>query len=282
MTTVGIVGLGLIGGSIGLDLMAQGDRVIGVSRRQSTCDRAVERGAAAIASSDLASLAEADLIVLCPPIGLIPTLMAELQPLIPASTVVTDVGSVKASIVNAIAPAYPNFVGGHPMAGTAEVGIEAAQHNLFVDRPYVITPALNNPPTAIAAVKTLATQLGARIYECDPSAHDQAVAWISHLPVMVSSSLIQACLQEPEAGVQILVRSLASSGFRDTSRVGGGNPELGRMMAEYNTPALLTALQTYQAELQRCIDAIAAQDWIQVETLLQQSQAARPEFVDPS
>ncbi|MHC5829501.1 MAG: prephenate dehydrogenase/arogenate dehydrogenase family protein, partial [Nostoc sp.] len=124
-----------------------------------------------------------------------------------------------------------NFIGGHPMAGRTDSGIEAAQRHLFVNKPYVLTPITTTPTSAITIVEEIVRSLGANIYHCQPEQHDRAVSWISHLPVMVSSSLIAACLSETETDVLELAQKLASSGFRDTSRVGGGNPELGVMMA---------------------------------------------------
>jgi arogenate dehydrogenase (NADP+) len=119
---------------------------------------------------------------------------------------------------------WPWFVGGHPMSGKAEAGITAAETQLFKQRPYVITPIAETDQAAVDQVVAIATELGSTLYFASPDAHDRSVAWISHLPVMVSASLIKACWQEPDVTVKELAQQLASSGFRDTSRVGGGNP----------------------------------------------------------
>jgi arogenate dehydrogenase (NADP+) len=276
---IGIVGLGLIGGSIGLDLCRHGYEVWGVSQRQSTCDRAIDRQAVTCASTDLASLRAAQVIFLCTPIGLIEPTVRQLIPHLSPETILTDVASVKRVIVETIAPLWPNFVGGHPMAGTAESGIEAALDELFVGNPYVLTPIASTPPEAVKVLEGLVKILGANLLHCDPVAHDRSVAWISHLPVMTSASLIAACQAETDPGVFALAQSLASSGFRDTSRVGGGNPELGLMMAKYNQPALLAALGQYRQQLDQIIDQIATADWAALEALLTQTQAARPPFI---
>jgi arogenate dehydrogenase (NADP+) len=105
------------------------------------------------------------------------------------------------------------------------------------------------------------------------------VAWISHLPVIVSAALLGACGQEVQPELAILSQALASSGFRDTSRVGGGNPELGRMMAEFNTKELLFCLNVYQNELQHLVSLIEHHDWTAVATYLAQTQAARSKYV---
>jgi arogenate dehydrogenase (NADP+) len=122
-------------------------------------------------------------------------------------------------------------------------------------------------------------KLGCQIYHSSPEEHDRAVAWISHLPVMISTSLIQACAKEQDLNIRELAENLASSGFRDTSRVGGGNPELGLMMAKYNRQALLSSLGNYQQNLARIIDCIEQENWQELELILVSSQHYRSDFV---
>ncbi len=276
---IGIVGLGLIGGSLGLDLRACGYRVLGVSRREQVCQTAVGRGVVDLASVDFAILKEAEVIFICTPIAAILPTVNQLIPFLNPATVLTDVGSVKAPVVEAIAPLWSNFVGGHPMAGNSESGIEAAQTNLFVSKPYVLTPIASTPLTAVGIVEKIAKSLSANIYQCSPQDHDRAVSWISHLPVIVSGALIAACHSEDNPEVLTLAQNLASSGFRDTSRVGGGNPELGLMMARFNRDELLRSLQHYRHNLDRLIDLIEQQNWVELEQQLQSNHAARSHFV---
>ena len=277
---IGILGLGLIGGSLGYDLRSQGYHVLGVSRRESTCERAIALGSVDEASVDMSLLAAAEVVFVCTPIALIIPQLQQLINHLSVNTVITDVGSVKAPIVEAIAPLWPNFIGGHPMAGTADSGIEAAQRHLFVDRPYVLTPDATTPKTAISVVEQIVRSLGAKLYYCQPEQHDRAVSLISHLPVMVSSSLIATCMGEADSQVLQLAQNLASSGFRDTSRVGGGNPELGVMMAQYNRPALLSSLQQYRQNLDELTHCIEQEDWAALEFKLQSTGKARPKFVE--
>ncbi|MEM9904738.1 MAG: prephenate/arogenate dehydrogenase [Cyanobacteria bacterium P01_D01_bin.44] len=277
---IGIVGLGLIGGCLGLDLRRVGHWVYGVSRRQTTCAAAETRGVVDAAGVELAGLADTELVFVCTPIAVIEPMVARLATVLPASTVVTDVGSVKASIVAAATRLWPRFVGGHPMSGKAEAGIEAAEAHLFLGRPYVLTPIATTDEGAIAQVRAVAQQLGSHLYSASPENHDQAVAWISHLPVIVSAGLIQACLSEPDSAIQTLAQQLASSGFRDTSRVGGGNPELGLMMAQYNQPAVLKSLLAYRQQLDVYIKAIQSEDWAAMADMLRQAQDQRSRYVD--
>jgi arogenate dehydrogenase (NADP+) len=277
---IGILGLGLIGGSLGFDLRSQGHHILGVSRRESTCQKAVAMGSVDKASIDLSLLAAAEVVFICTPLALIVPQLEEMIAHLSTATVVTDVGSAKAEIVKAISPLWDNFIGGHPMAGRTDSGIEAAQRNLFVNKPYVLTPLATTPSSAIAVVEEIVRSLGANIYYCQPEQHDRAVSWISHLPVMVSSSLIAACLSETDPDVLELAQKLASSGFRDTSRVGGGNPELGVMMARYNRQALLRSLQQYRHNLDELTNLIEQENWEVLEQKLKSTSKVRPDFVD--
>jgi arogenate dehydrogenase (NADP+) len=278
MIKIGIVGLGLIGGSLGLDLRGLGYEVLGVSRQSGTCVRAIELGVADQASVDLSLLAAADLVFVCTPLGAIASTIKVLVPYLATEAVLTDVGSVKSVVIEQVTPLWNNFVGGHPMAGTAESGIEAAQSGLFRGNPYVLTPIEATPPNSVRVVEEVVRSLTQRVYFCRPEDHDRAVAWISHLPVMVSANLIDACLAETDPVVLQLAQQLASSGFRDTTRVGGGNPELGVMMARYNRDGLLRSLISYRQNLDQLIAQIEQQDWQSLEHKLLSTQADRHLF----
>ena len=276
---IGIVGLGLIGGSLALDLKKQGHHVLGVSHRDSTTQRAISLGIVSQASVNMSLLSDAEVVFICTPLGFIIPTLEQLIAHLPSSCVITDVGSVKTPIVKGISPVWENFVGGHPMAGSNDSGIEAARKNLFNDKPYVLTPINTTPTKAITVIENLISQLGVNIHYCSPEEHDKAVSLISHLPVMTSASLIAACKKEPDAQVRQLAEKFASSGFRDTSRVGGGNPELGVMMAKYNREALLMSLQNYRSNLDELVKLIEREDWTSLEQILQSTKEARGKFV---
>jgi arogenate dehydrogenase (NADP+) len=277
---IGIVGLGLIGASLAGDLRQQGHYLLGVSRQLATCETAIAQGMVDSASQDLASLQAAEVIFICTPIALILPAIEQLVPHLHPDTIITDAGSVKGAIVAPATQLWANFVGGHPMAGKEESGIAAAELGMFRGNPYILTPLDRTPAANVEKVRDLVLSLDCRYYEATPEQHDRAVAWISHLPVMVSASLIQACLREGDSEVLNLAQNLASSGFKDTSRVGGGNPELGRMMAEYNRDALLQSLYGYQAELSQTIAAIESHQWDRIQAVLDQNQSARPKFLN--
>ena len=275
---LGIIGLGLIGGSLGLELRSRGHSVFGISRHQETCALAVEKGIVDQASVDFSLLTEAAIIFICTPIDAILPTVERLTPLLSPETILTDVGSVKTPIVEKISPLWSNFIGGHPMAGTAQQGIDAAQRDLFIGTRYVLTPTANTPKNVQKTVTEIVQSLDTEVIICSPDTHDQAVAWISHLPVFVSSSLIASCVQETDREVVTLAQKLASSGFRDTSRVGGGNPELGVMMAKYNKKAVLRSLSIYREQLAVLTTAIEEENWDQLEMILVQTQGARSRY----
>jgi len=282
---IGIVGLGLIGGCLGIDFRALGHEVYGTARREKTCQQALERGIVDIASTQIEALAPCDIVFVCTPIATILPMVKALSSVLRPETVITDVGSVKAAIATEATELWPQFVGGHPMSGKSEAGLEAASAGLFQGNSYVITPvetaAGSTCTKAVQVVEQLAKDLGSRLYHCTPEVHDRAVAWISHLPVMVSTNLIEAAMDEPDSTVRALAQKLASSGFKDTSRVGGGNPELGLMMAQYNQAELLRSLKLYQVAIAHTIDRIEAEDWNAIAHKLSESKTARPRFVDP-
>lgn len=276
---IGLVGLGLIGGSLGLDLRSQGHSIIGISRQERTCETALNKGIADQASTRFEALSEVELVIVCTPIAAIAPTIKQIIPHLNPNVIITDVGSVKQPIVKECKPLWSNFIGGHPMAGTAESGIEAAIPNLFTGAAYVFTPTAESKLEHVEKLKAIALQLNATPYVCDAKVHDRAVSWISHLPVMVSASLLQVCLQE-EPDTLKLAQILASSGFRDTSRVGGGNPELGVMMAKYNREELLRSLYNYRDNLDEIIVLIEGKKWQDLTDILTSNGEARPQFLN--
>jgi arogenate dehydrogenase (NADP+) len=279
---IGIVGLGLIGASLAWDFRQMGHDSIGVTRQQSTCEIAESQGICDRASCNLADLKDTEIVFICTPIAaILPTieqLAAELNP----ETIITDAGSVKGEIVDRATQIWANFVGGHPMAGNSQSGIAAFEKGLFADRPYVLTPTDKTARSALDRVSKLVASLNSNIYYATPSEHDLAVAWISHLPVMISASLISACLDEADPKIIDLAKKFASSGFRDTSRVGGGNAEMGMMMAEYNQEALLKSLYGYRDRLDTVIESIETKQWTEIHSLLTTNQTVRHEFLNSS
>ncbi len=280
--SVGIVGLGLIGGSLGLDLRALGWSVQGLVHRTATAERALERGLVDAVSTDPACLSSCDLVILSLPI---PALLAPesiLLEAIPESAVVTDVGSVKQPVLEVWRSLHPRFVASHPMAGTASAGVEAGQTGLFRGRPWIATPEAGTDPTAVEVVRTLAHDLGSQWHTASAEQHDQAVALISHMPVLVSAALLRTAGDERDPEIRQLAQSLASSGFADSTRIGGGNPDLGVAMASSNSAAVLKALAAYRWSLEQLEDAVLRNNWQQLHRELKRTQSLRPDYQQSS
>ena len=242
---IGIVGLGLIGGSLGLDLQSLGYEVRGLVHRSSTVNRAEARGLAQVVSTDPNILNSCDLVILALPLDKLINPESALIQAIPKNAVITDVGSVKVPVLKTWEVIHPHFIGSHPMAGTAESGIEAGQLGLFNKQPWVATPNTYTDPQALEIVHQLVLKLGSQWVIAEAEKHDEAVALISHLPVLISAALLKTLGKEQDQDLFNLSRNLASSGFADTTRVGGGNPELGTAMASKNSSAILRALTSY-------------------------------------
>ena len=242
----------------------------------------MERGLVSAVSTDPACLACCDLVILALPIPALLKPNAELLEALPAEAVVTDVGSVKQPVLQEWKGRHPRFVASHPMAGTAQAGVEAGQRDLFQGRPWIATPDAETDSAALAVVEDLARRLGSRWFTAGAAQHDQAVALISHMPVLVSAALLRAAGDERDPEIRALAQALASSGFADTSRVGGGNPDLGVAMASSNREAVLKALAAYRWSLEQLEDAVIKTNWDQLHKELTRTQHLRPGFLDAS
>ena len=167
------------------------------------------------------------------------------------------------------------------MAGTSAAGVESGQRDLFRGRPWIATPEVSTDPSALGAVQALAELLGSQWFTAGAEQHDQAVALISHMPVLVSAALLRTAGDERDPEIRQLAQALASSGVADTSRIGGGNPELGVAMASSNREAMLKALAAYRWSLEQLEDAVLRNSWDQLRRELERTQSLRPDFLSP-
>lgn len=226
---MGIVGVGLLGASIGLGLRERGyrGRLVGVGRSSQSLARAQGRGAVDEVSTDAAALEKCDLIILATPISVFERYLEAISALPAASAaalapprVVTDVGSTKRSVVERgerLVTGPRCFVGSHPMAGSDRRGPEAASADLFDGKPVIVTPTAKTDPSACEAVERLWCLLGMRVLKLSPREHDRAVAWASHLPHAAAVMLVDLARQHDALDV-------ASTGFGDTTRIAAGDP----------------------------------------------------------
>ena len=276
---IGIVGLGLIGGSLGLDLQRLGYQVHGLAHRVTTVQRAKERGLAHRISTDPQILNQCSIIIFALPLPQLLKPSPELIKELPLDAVITDVGSVKAPILKTWEKLHPNFVASHPMCGTNKEGVEAGIENLFKGKPWVATPNEKTNLDSLHIIKELAISLGSSWVTTEASIHDQAVALISHLPVLIGAALLKTVSSEKDPTIVELAKMLASSGFTDTTRVGAGNPELGSSMMENNTAAILHCLDLYKGSLTKLEEKIISKDWIELQQELETTKNYRPQFL---
>jgi len=274
-----IVGLGLIGGSYGLAIRERklAERVIGVSRRETTLAAALRCGACDEATDDLiAGSHDADLIILCAPVTTISERAAMLADVIPPECVVTDAGSTKATLVRQCEIALAGkarFVGGHPMAGSELTGIAHARADLFAGAIYALTRTQHTDDAAFTLVHDFARALGAKPLTIDPAVHDEVVALTSHLPHAVAFALASAVWGgHPNKSA---LASLAASGYRDTTRLAGASPELWCDIFTANRDALLHAFDGFQSELSALRAALAAGDDAALLRALKQANERR-------
>ncbi len=233
--TLGIVGVGLIGGSVGLAASASGWEVVGVDTPD-VLEEAARSGAIHRAST-LKEVREADLVVLAAPISRVTDLVVDLTP---TDALITDVASAKSAIVRAAEGQGLRFVGGHPMAGSQLSGVVNARANLFKGSRYFLTPTDQTDPEDYREVSGFVRELGAVPTAVDPEKHDLLMAALSHLPHLMAAALLKVASDiSPEA------LSFAGPSFRDLTRVGASNPELWSDILAENAPALGEALGAF-------------------------------------
>ncbi len=277
---IGIVGLGLIGGSLGLDLQKLGCHVKGLTNKGITAQKARDRKLATEISTDSRILVDCDLVILALPLDQLIHPEQSLIAALPESAVITDVGSVKGPVLKIWRELHPRFVGSHPMAGNAKAGVEAGQIGLFQNRPWIATPEERTDPYALSMVKELALSLNCDWVTAHADLHDEAVALISHLPIIISAALLRTVGKEPNQQIKELAQKLASSGFADTTRIGGGNPQLGASMASSNSAAILHGLSSYRYSLELLEKAILQGNWPELKKELELTKALRPNFLN--
>lgn len=262
--TVGVIGLGLIGGSVAHGCRTRGlaARVIGVDTDPGHRRTALHRGLVDEALEQIDSgLEQADLVLLAVPVGAMEEVAAAVGARLTPQVVVTDVGSVKGAIVPVLERALGDgvqYVPGHPIAGTEHSGPKAASGNLFEGHLCVLTPTTRTAPAAIQTVRALWEGLGARVVTMAPGDHDEIFGAVSHLPHVVAYALVNTVLDREGEGVD-LVR-FSAGGFRDFTRIAASNPGMWRDILLLNREAILRALTRFQGSLERITEAIAQGD----------------------
>ncbi len=273
--TVAIVGVGLIGGSLGMALKSRrlAQTVIGVGRSLERLETAAALGAIDSGTTSLEeAAADADIIVLCTTVGHILTTLPETLALVKPGAIVTDVGSTKAAIVQAAAGAA-NFVGGHPMAGSERAGVESATPLLFEEATWAITPADTTDPAAVTLLERFAQSVGATTLLLSPDAHDAMLAVTSHLPHVLASALMRQASDLQSRRPQ--TQQLSAGSFADSTRVAASSPEIWRDVCLSNRDALLHALQAFRGQLDTLEAAVEGSDAAEIEAFFASGAAAK-------
>jgi prephenate dehydrogenase len=276
INTLAIIGVGLIGGSLARDLRALGlvREIIGYGRSLGNLQLAVELGVIdRVAVNARDAVMGADLIVIAVPVGSIGAVLQEIAPAIGEAAVVTDVGSVKQSVIGAARSAlgarFASFVPGHPIAGTENSGVGASLEGLFRGRRVILTPTPQTDTGAAAHVHGLWQAVGAQVISMDPLEHDRILAASSHLPHMVAYALMDMLVRMDEHRE---IFEYSAGGLHDTTRVAGSDGVMWRDIVLANREALLAVLRQYHDDVGEMIDAIERGDG---QWLLETFQRAR-------
>lgn len=279
---VAVVGVGLIGGSLARALAVAGHEVVGYDADSERLAVAADAGLVSRAASSIAeAVADAQAAFVAVPVSSVPAAVAEA--LDAGAAAVTDVGSVKASVVRAVEELRPEaaarFVGGHPMAGSEQEGLEGADPDLFRGATWVLTPTSTTDPQVFTDVRALLREVGAEVVAVEPEQHDALVAVVSHVPHLAAGTLMLLAAQDTSGGrsgeLEGLLLRLAAGGFRDMTRIAAGHPGIWPDICVENREAIVAALDQYLAALEDMRSAVVDGDRERLLLLLERARDAR-------
>ncbi len=281
-----IIGVGLIGGSFALALRQAGmvQHIIGIGRNPKNMHRALERGVIDETTMDYATaLNDADLVFLAMPVGQTELILTNIAPHLSSHTIVTDAGSTKQDVIAAAikhlkSEHIANFVPGHPIAGTENSGVAAAQVDLYQGKHVVLTPLEQTRSHAIETVTQLWQACGAKVSIMPADEHDQILAITSHLPHILAFTMMRY-LHHSTGNSESLLR-FAGSGFRDFTRIAGSSPEMWRDICLANRDELLKQIDAYQTELKAVQQLIEEKDQDELEQIFYQARAIRQTWIE--
>jgi prephenate dehydrogenase len=274
--TLGIVGVGLIGGSIGLAARRSGQfsRLLGTGRDRANLENAVRLGCIDEVAADLPALAEqADILVFCTPVDRIAEQILSVAAVCKPGALITDAGSTKAQLISLVEDDLPGdieFIGSHPLAGSEKRGAEHARADLFDNRLTIVTPTPRTPADAEKRASEFWRSLGSRVMSISPAEHDQALALTSHLPHLVAAALAGLLPTE--------MREFTANGFRDTTRIAAGDPALWTPIFLHNHVELTDATLRLQRRLIEFSEALLAADEATLTRLLAEGKKVRDDL----
>jgi cyclohexadieny/prephenate dehydrogenase len=282
---VAFIGIGLIGSSMARRMAQDGmaEEFVGCARSEGTRTKAVELGLVSRAVEDPAeAVAHADLVVIATPIGSYGKIAESITPALKPGAIVTDVGSVKQSVVEAVAPHMPkdvHFVPGHPIAGTENSGPEAGFPELFDGRWTILTPSETTNAEAVDEVATLWRQMGAMVDIMTPEHHDRVLAITSHLPHLIAYTIVGTAT-DLEDDLRQEVMKYSASGFRDFTRIAASDPVMWRDIFLNNREATLEILQRFSEDLTAMQRAIRRSEGDALEEAFARTRAIRRGIID--
>ena len=279
---ISIIGAGLLGGSLGLALRERklAAKVHAFVRRQASVEECLQRGAADAATTNLARAVEsAGLIVLCTPLAQMRELTEQMRPFLMRGAIVTDVGSVKGSVVRELSPlvsqAGAEFIGSHPMAGSEQMGLSAARADLFHNAVCLVTPSPASSAAGVRAVEAFWQDIGGCPMRMSPETHDDLVSRSSHLPHVVAAELANYVLSTVHPRQQA---QHCANGFRDTTRIASGSPEMWRDISLANRRNLSKVLAVFIEDLQEFQLALERSDLRAVEEFFSKAKERRDQW----
>ena len=282
MKRIAIIGLGLIGGSLALALKksgAKGTEIVGFSRSAETIAKARECGAIDKAAANLASaVAEADLVAIATPVMATKEVLSSIAEHLSPKCVVTDTGSTKVQVMQwaeEYLSSKISFIGGHPMAGKETSGIDEADANLFRECVYCLTPSPCATPLAVRKLKKLVESIGAKPFFIDAETHDNLVAGVSHLPMLLSAAFVTTTTK---SRLWSEMAKLAAGGYRDFSRLASGNPEMNRDICLTNQQKIVDWLDRY-IEVLKGYRSLVAEDSEELAEMLAQAREEREKWL---
>lgn len=281
---IAIIGVGLIGGSLGLALKSKGfqGKIVGLGRRLSSLESALAKGAVDEIYLDFSeALKDTDLVIVCTPVDLIPQIVKQAAAYTRPGCIITDVGSIKRKIteeIEAFLPEHLKFVGSHPMAGSEKSGVGAAHSKLFENAVCIVTKTEDTNLIAIEVAKSMWQMVGAKIKLMSPQEHDLLIAAASHLPHLIASVLTKTVGEIDSNGKKAL--DFVATGFKDTTRIASGAPEIWKSILLQNSDYIFELIDLFARQLRDFKEALKNADESEIERYLALAKTIRDSIKD--
>ena len=283
--TVCIIGLGLIGGSIGLSMKKNNfkSKIIGYAKTEKTLFRAIERGLVDEAEKCLIKAADgADLVILATPLSTFRPIIEEIAPFLKKGSIVTDTGSAKSTVLEELKDLIPSgveFIPGHPIAGTEESGPDSGFPELFENRWCILTPTEDNSKDSIESIKCFWESLGSRVEIMDALHHDKVLAITSHIPHLIAYNIVGTANDLANVTDSEVVK-YSAGGFRDFTRIAASDPKMWSDIFTYNSEAVLEMLDLFSNDLTKLKKSILEKDTNMLFSSFERTRNVRKRIID--